>query len=442
MTAPALGARPDALHTRLDDAIDRAQVRALRMQHADGYWHAPLEACVGMDAQYIICNRFLGRRPAEREQRLVANILARQSTDGSWNLYDGGPGHVSTTIEAYFAMKLAGLPAEHPAMRRAREWILAHGGLAKAGVFTRFFLAHFGEYPRRAACQRSRSSWCCCRRGSRSTSTRCRAGRARRVVPLTILAALQPRVPLAPEHRVPELWVRPPTAADLAFPRGASLVSWENAFLVHRRRPEGSSGASRGSRSAPARFAAREAWILERQEPDGGWGGIQPPMINCVMALRALGYPDDHPALRKGIEAIENFVVEHDGRMFFQPCVSPTWDTALMAKALLDAGMPGDHPALVRAADWLIDRQILATGRLERVQSRSRAGRLGLRVRERLVSRRRRQRGHPDGLAAHPGHRSDPPAPRDRHRTRPGRSACRAATAGGARSTRTTLRPF
>src|SRR5262245_16964275 len=230
MTAPALGARPDALHTRLDDAIERAQERALRMQHADGYWQAPLEACVGMDAQYIICNRFLGRRPAEREQRLVANILARQSTDGSWNLYDGGPGHMSTTIEAYFAMKLTGLQAEHPAMRRAREWILAHGGLAKAGIFTRFFLAHFGEYPRRALPAipvevvlmppwfpiniYAFSSW------ARET-----------LVPMTILAALQPRVPLAPEHRVPELWVRPPTAGDLAFPRGASLVLWENAFL-------------------------------------------------------------------------------------------------------------------------------------------------------------------------------------------------------------------
>jgi squalene-hopene/tetraprenyl-beta-curcumene cyclase len=360
MTAPALGPRPDDLDARLDDAIRRAQERALRMQHADGYWHAPLEACVGMDAQYIICNRFLGRHPAETEQRLVANILARQSADGSWSLYDGGPGHMSTTIEAYFAMKLAGLRADHPAMRRAREWILAHGGLARAGIFTRFFLAHFGEFPPSGLPAipvelillppwfpvniYAFSSW------ARET-----------LVPMTVLAALRPRVTLAPEHRVQELWLRPPTAADLAFPRGDALVSWENAFLLIDaalklvgRIPW------RPLRARALRRA--EAWILERQEPDGGWGGIQPPMINCVMALRALGYPDDHPALRKGIAAIESFVTEHEGRMFFQPCISPTWDTALMAKALLDAGVPGDHPALVRAADWLIDQQILQPG--------------------------------------------------------------------------------
>lgn len=361
MTATAtVGTQPAGLRERLDDAIRRAQDRALRTQHPDGYWHAPLEACVGMDAQYIIFNRFLGRSPAETEQRLVANILVRQSTDGSWNLYDGGPGHVSTTIEAYFAMKLAGLAADHPAMRRAREWILAHGGLAKAGVFTRFFLAHFGEYPRSGLPAipvelillppwfpiniYAFSSW------ARET-----------LVPMTVLAATRPRVPLAPEHRVQELWLHPPKAADLAFPRGASLVSWENAFLLIDAALKFLGRIPwRPLRARALRRA--EAWILERQEPDGGWGGIQPPMINCVMALRALGYPDDHPALRKGVDAIESFVTEHEGRMFFQPCISPTWDTALMAKALLDAGLPGDHPALVRAADWLIDRQILQTG--------------------------------------------------------------------------------
>jgi len=79
-------------------------------------------------------------------------------------------------------------------------------------------------------------------------------------------------------------------------------------------------------------------------------------------ALRALGYGDEHPAVRMGIEAIESFITDHEGRLFFQPCISPTWDTALMAKALLDSGVPGDHPALVRAADWLIDRQIHEPG--------------------------------------------------------------------------------
>jgi squalene-hopene/tetraprenyl-beta-curcumene cyclase len=105
-----------------------------------------------------------------------------------------------------------------------------------------------------------------------------------------------------------------------------------------------------------------EEWILARQDANGGWGGIQPPMINCVMALKALGYPDDHPAIVKGTQAIDDFLYEHQGQLFFQPCVSPTWDTALAAKALLDSGVPEKHPALVKAAEWLIDNQIFVPG--------------------------------------------------------------------------------
>src|SRR5262249_6746643 len=136
-----------SLARRLDEAIARAQARLLGMQHPAGYWHAPLEANVRMDAQYIIFNRFVGRRRQETEQRLVARMQALQSDDGSWPLFAGGPGHLSTTIEAYFAKKLAGLTADHPALRRAREFIHAHGGLERAGVFTRCFLAYFGQFP-------------------------------------------------------------------------------------------------------------------------------------------------------------------------------------------------------------------------------------------------------------------------------------------------------
>jgi squalene-hopene/tetraprenyl-beta-curcumene cyclase len=109
-------------------AVERAQERFLALQSSQGYWHAPLEANVGMDAQYVIFNRFMDRRPQETEQRLVARMQAAQSDDGSWPLFHGGPGHLSTTIEAYFGMKLAGVSADHPTMRRARDFIRAHGG--------------------------------------------------------------------------------------------------------------------------------------------------------------------------------------------------------------------------------------------------------------------------------------------------------------------------
>lgn len=341
-------------------AISRAQQSLLDRLHPDGHWQAPLEANAGMDAQYVIFNRFMGRRCEAAERRLADHMLATQSDDGSWPLYRGGPGHLSTTIEAYFALKLAGHRPEEPALRRARELVLASGGLARAGVFTRAFLAYFEQFPwsglpampvelvllppRFPINLYAMASW------ARET-----------VVPLTVLMALRPRVALPPALGVGELWTAPPTRRDLGFPRSRAWLSWRNFFLA----VDATLRVLGRSPWKPLRARAlqrAQQWILERQDRNGGWGGIQPPMLNCVMALRALGFSDDHPAVAQGLTAIDDFLIENEGHLLFQPCVSPTWDTALAARALLDSGLRPDHPALIRAADWLIRNQIFARG--------------------------------------------------------------------------------
>jgi squalene-hopene/tetraprenyl-beta-curcumene cyclase len=350
----------DDISTQLDDAIARSHATFLRQQHREGFWHAPLEANVSMDAQYIFLNRFMGRPMTRVDQRIVDHMLATQADDGSWALYAGGPGHLSDTIEAYFALKLAGLSADEPALRRAREFILALGGLARAGVFTRTFLAYFGQFPWAGLPAMpvelvllppwfpiniyAMSSW------ARET-----------VVPLTVLMAKQPHIPIAPGEAIDELWLRPPTQGELEFSRSRELFTWRNAFLALDATLK-TLGRSPWKPLRQRALRRAEEWILARQDVNGGWGGIQPPMVNCVMALRALGYADSHPAVAKGLQAIDDFVMADGDRLFFQPCVSPTWDTALMCRALLDSDVAVDHPALQRAADWLVDNQIFKPG--------------------------------------------------------------------------------
>jgi len=347
-------------YAELDAAIERSQQWLLAHQHPDGFWHEPLEANVAMDAEYIFFNRFMGRRLESVERRILDHMRGTQSDDGSWPLFIGGGGHLSNTIEAYFALKLAGCSAHETAMRRAREFIRAHGGLAKAGVFTRIFLAYCGQFPWSGVPSMpvelmllppwfplniyAMSSW------ARGT-----------VVPLTILMAHRPAVHIDALHAIDELWLRPPTAADLAFRPSRSLLTWRNFFLA----VDATLKRLGRSRWRPLRRRAlqrAEQWIVSPQDVNGGWGGIQPAMINSVMALRALGYADDHRAIRLGLQAIDDFICEGAGGCFFQPCVSPTWDTALSAKALLDSGITADDPALVRAAEWLIDNQIFKRG--------------------------------------------------------------------------------
>jgi squalene-hopene/tetraprenyl-beta-curcumene cyclase len=357
---PAARPRGDEFLAKIDHTIARSQDYFRREQHATGYWHRPLEANATMDAEYIFFTHFMGRVNEARQERIAAHLLATQLPDGSWSLYPGAAGHISNTIEAYFALKLAGFPPEHPQLTKARRFILDRGGLVKAGVFTRIFLAYFGQFPWDGVPAMpvelvllphwfpiniyEMSSW------ARGT-----------VVPLIVLMAKRPHVPIPAERGVSELYLEPPEASDHSFPRDPVALSWRNFFLALDR-------ALKLLGRIPVKplrqraLAAAGEWILSHQDVNGGWGGIQPAMVNAVMALRALGYADDHPAVAKGVRAIEDFVIEEGGELFFQPCVSPTWDTALAIKALLDTGTPRDDPALQRAAEWLLDNQIFKGG--------------------------------------------------------------------------------
>jgi squalene-hopene/tetraprenyl-beta-curcumene cyclase len=357
---PAAPPHRDEFLAKVDHAVDASQAYFRREQHATGYWHRPLEANATMDAEYVFFMHFMGRVNRERQARIVNHLLATQLADGSWSLYPDAPGHLSNTIEAYFALKLAGEPASRPELEKARRFILEHGGLVKAGVFTRIFLAYFGQFPWDGVPAMpvelvllpswfpiniyEMSSW------ARGT-----------VVPLAVLMATRPHIAIPAERGVAELYREPPELSDYSFARGATLLSWRNFFLALDKTLK-LLGRIPVKPLRKRALAAAGDWILAHQDVNGGWGGIQPAMVNSVMALRMLGYPDEHPAVAKGIQAIEDFVIEEGDQLFFQPCVSPTWDTALAAKALLDSGTPVDDPALQRAAAWLLENQIFKGG--------------------------------------------------------------------------------
>ncbi|HEY4826640.1 MAG TPA: squalene--hopene cyclase, partial [Solirubrobacteraceae bacterium] len=105
-----------------------------------------------------------------------------------------------------------------------------------------------------------------------------------------------------------------------------------------------------------------ERWIVDRQEADGSWGGIQPPWVYSLIALHLRGYSLENPVMRRGLDGLESFTIEEDGLRRLEACQSPVWDTGLAMIALSDGGVPGDDPAMVRAADWLLENQILARG--------------------------------------------------------------------------------
>lgn len=108
----------------LGEAIEQARARLLAMQDPAGFWVAELEADSTLTSEYIMLRYLLGKVDETKLRKAAAYLRDTQLPDGGWNIYYGGPSHLSTTVKAYFALKLIGHSKEEPFMRRAREVIL------------------------------------------------------------------------------------------------------------------------------------------------------------------------------------------------------------------------------------------------------------------------------------------------------------------------------
>ena len=344
----------------LDTAIERSRDFFFREQLPAGYWWAELESNVTITAEYLMLFHFMGIVSKEKERKIANYLLSKQTKEGFWTIYYGGPGDLSTTVEAYFALKLAGYSADHPAMVKARTFILEKGGIIKCRVFTKIFLALFGEFawlgvPSMPIELMLLPNWAYFNMYELSSWSRAT------MIPLSIVMTERPVRKLPPKARVQELYVRPLRPTDYTFTKENGILTWKNIFIgvdhmlkVYEKnpiRPFKNKG-----------LAIAEKWVLEHQETSGDWGGIQPAMLNSVLALHCLGYANDHPAIAKGLEALANFAIESSDSLVLQSCVSPVWDTALALKALVDSGVPTDHPAVVKATQWLMDREVRKAG--------------------------------------------------------------------------------
>ncbi len=351
---------PNRTASSLDRAIEKARAFLLSAQAPDGHWRGELEANSTITSEYLLLCHLLDRVDRERERKAARYLRAGQLPDGGWPLYEGGPADLSATIKAYFALKLGGVPAEDPALVKARALIRRAGGPVAANVFTKITLALFGEYdwagvPAMPVEIMLLPRWFYFNIYEVSYWSRTV------IVPLLILMDRKPVKPLPPELGLGELWPVPRERVNLRFKRTRRPLSWKNFFIAvddalkfwerHGTRPW------RGRAVESAR-----RWLEERLAVPGGLGGIYPAMANAVLALRCLGYPDDHPLIRGQLKESEELAVEGFDTLHYQPCLSPVWDTALAANALVDSGLPGSHPGLQRAAQWMIDKQILVPG--------------------------------------------------------------------------------
>ena len=313
--------------TALDNAIDRGTRRLLELQRPDGIWVGELESNVTMTAQHLFWNHVLGLRTPDLDRRIANELMARMRDDGTWSIWFEGPPDLSTSIEAYVALRMCGVDPGP----RALAYIQREGGIPKSRLFTKCFLALLGQWP-----------W-------------------QRMVPIPPeLVLLPPWSPFSIYNFA--CWARGTfvalaVAQSLRPVRHADIDLSAIGAIPGRTRP-----ARRPNALRRHALRAAEQWIRERQEADGSWGGIQPPWVWGIVALTALGHGFEDDTLRKAVDGWQGFMVADGDRLRPEACQSPVWDTGLAVLALRACGVPADHPQLAAAGAYLLGQEVTVKG--------------------------------------------------------------------------------
>ncbi len=352
----------EALLAGAGEKIHQAAELLLSLQHQDGYWCALLTADTTLESDYILLQLWLHPpvngvwTPPSRAQiqRAVNRILSRQLRDGGFNIYHDGPSEISACVKAYFALKLAGVEYDGDPLTRLRKRIMALGGIHAANSYTKVNLSLFDLYPRELTPSIPPEIMLLPGKVLYQMSSWTRAI----VISLAIVHSSNPKRPVPSGFNLDELEGEYSLQGDEI---NAEFISWRKTFLQTDKilKLWEKFGHVRSRRAAVKKC---EHWMLERMKFSEGLGSIYPPMQYSIMALDVLGYAADHPVRMDAIHHFERLIVNDGDSMFFQPCFSPVWDTAIGGYALCEAGVTAAQPALTKAVDWLLDLEIRRKG--------------------------------------------------------------------------------
>src|SRR5579862_3793833 len=346
----------------VESAIAASREWLIERQNSEGWWCAELEADTTLESYFILFKTLFGHRDDPKIPKLAKVIRECMLPGGGWNIYEGGPAEVSISCLSYFALKVAGISSSEPDMIRSRDKILSLGGVVKANTYTKYYLAFFDQYdwdhvpaippemillPKVSPIQiYDMSGW------SRTI-----------FVPLAIIYALKPVCLVPPECQIDELFLGGRQHANLALQRDEQALTWKNFFLLTDKALK----IAQKFPISPVRNMAikrAETWMIERFKESGGLSAILPAMMNSVIALKCLGYAEDHPLVVEGIRELDLLEI-YDAKtdsIRVQPCVSPVWDTCISVYALGQTGLSPDHPAMTRGASWLLKKQTKLPG--------------------------------------------------------------------------------
>lgn len=347
-----------SLNIRVLQTIESAKRYLFSIQQEDGHWVGELEGDTILETEYALLRHFMGNLDEDRLRQLANHLRRCQRPEGGWAVYPGGPCEVSSSVKAYLTLKLAGLETDHPEMVKARSAILDKGGVTACNTFTKIYLSIFGQYDWEG-CPVVPPELILLPKWFYFNLYEVSAWSRTIIVPLAIISAHQPtcRLPID----IDELFVGPRYGKHLRLQWAPGYLNWRNFFLTIDRIQH---FCVRHGVLPLRKQAIKqcEKWMVEHFRKTGGLGAIFPPIVNALMAMKCLGYPESHPEVQGQWKEIEAFEIVEDDCLRLQPCVSPVWDTALCAMSLSASGLAPDDPKLVEAGRWLLDKRIREKG--------------------------------------------------------------------------------
>ena len=345
----------------VETAIARAQRHLLEIQKPEGYWIGELMVDATLVADMVAYHHWDGKVDKVWQRKAVNHILSMQLPDGGWNIYYGGPSEVNATIKAYLALKLAGVPVTDSRMLRAREIALHLGGVPRMNTFSKLYLALLGLFPwdyvPTIPCEVILiGKWFRVNFWEMSNWSRAM------LVPLAIINHFKPTRPVTVD--LDELYPEGFHERDLALAPDPEHLTWRNFFLwLDRLHKFAELFAQLGIHPFRKRALKKaEQWMLERFEGSDGLAAIFPAVLNSLIVLKALGYPDDHPQVVRAGRELKKLEHETRDTVRIEPCLSPVWDTAIVAVCLHESGIPAEHPALKKSVEWLMAKEVRFRG--------------------------------------------------------------------------------
>ena len=342
----------------LTNAIKNAADWLKERQCGDGMWCAPLETNCCMEAQWLMAMYFIGFKDPKIE-KVIRYVLDRQREDGSWDVYyKSEQGDINTTLECYFALRLYGHAPDAPHMKKALKWLLENKWTEHIRVFTKYWLALFGQWPWAHTPVLPPEiiflpHWCIFNIYDFAAWARAT------MMPISILTVRRPIKRLPPNLQPDELFPDGRENTDYRMPNNSdSFFSWPNFFMkldsmlhTYNRFP-----------LKPLREQAIKLvlqWILEHQDEDGAWGGIQPPWIYAIIVMHVEGFSLDQINMSKAVDAFNlHWQVPRGEGTMLQASESPVWDTLLTMIALIDSGeTPETCPQLLKALDYILSKE-------------------------------------------------------------------------------------